>query len=816
MVCRRAAVWPCLLGIVWGACQLAPADEPVSEIDYSLHVRPILAARCLVCHGPDEGSRQAGLRLDNRSSAITPAESGTPSIVPGEADKSPLINRIVSTDADVRMPPADSGPPLSRQEISILRQWIAAGAPYSEHWSFRPVAHQAMPTVHDATWLRNPIDGFSLARLEHAKVAPSPPPARETLVRRLFLDLLGLPPSPEEAVALNADDHPDAYERLVDRLLASPHFGERFGRHWLDLAHYADSDGYLGDALRPYAWRYRQWVIEAINNDLPLDQFVIQQLAGDLLPDASMDQRTATGFLRNTLRNTEAGVDLEEYRMKEIVDRVSTVGTAWLGLSLGCAECHSHKYDPISHREFYELFSFFNEADDVDLPASLPGLREDYEAKLHEWSNREVAAAAALTAAWPTEASIQAPELLKICAMDAKKRNAEHKKQLEAAQKAVEPSVREVLRNYEQLVAKKPREPAPKVLTIAKREKDRPTYVHLRGDYRSRGERVAPGTPAVLPPLDARTARADRLDLAHWLTAKQNPLTPRVTANYLWSHLFGRGLVATLDNFGVGGETPSHPELLDWLATELRTLHSSRKAIIRRIVTSATYRQSSVTRKDLSTRDPLNNLLARQNRFRLEAESIRDAALTASGLLNRKIGGDGIRPPQPAYVTSISRNADWPVTQGGDVYRRGMYIVFRRATPYPMLLTFDAPDSTFACSRRERTNSPLQSLMLLNDATFFAAAQAIGRDIAATSPSTDEQRLQSMYRQCLGREPLPSEVARLLSLLNEQRQNFRQDPAAAKEACGAAAAPGVAPGEQAAWVMVARVLMNLDEFITRE
>jgi hypothetical protein len=676
--------------------------------------------------------------------AVGELDSGARAIVPGEPEASELIARVASDDPGLRMPPESAGDALTDQQIDILRQWIAAGAVRDDHWSFRPIIRPQPPVVRDAGWVRNPIDRFVLARLEQEGVAPSPEADRTALLRRLSLDLRGLPPQPAEVDEFLGDNSPEAYERLVDRLLASPHFGERWGRHWLDLAHYADSDGYLGDALRPYAWRYRDWVIDAVNEDLPFDRFTVEQLAGDLLPDATLEQRMATGFLRNTLRNTEAGVDLEEYRLKEIVDRVSTVGIGWLGLSLGCAECHSHKFDPISHREFYELFAFFNNTDDVDVAAPLPG--------------------------GPADA---------------------------------------------------------KAMTVARRKQDRITYVHLRGNYRSRGEDVRPGTPAVLPPLSVRGEEAGRLDLARWLVDAGNPLTPRVTANHLWKHLFGRGLVATVDNFGSAGELPSHPELLDWLACEQIERGWSRKAVIRLIVTSATYRQASHGRSDLEQRDPLNVLLARQSRLRLEAESVRDAALTASGLLERKIGGPGIRPPQPDYVASISRNVQWEVTTGADLYRRGLYILFRRATPYPMLLTFDAPDSTVACVRRERSNSPLQSLTLLNDPVFFECAQALGEALAGGVPRSLDERLSEGFRRCLGRDPREAELLRLRRLFNERRERLAANPDAARSivASGDAPPPGEDPGsageassvvDRAAWIIMARVLMNLDEFITRE
>ena len=698
-----AACWALTLPAAYGGEQ--------TPVDFSRDVQPLLARHCFACHGPDEGSREAGLRLDVRLAAIAELDSGSTAIVPGRPQESELLARVAADNANLRMPPGDHGAVLSPAEIELLDGWIAAGAPYDNHWSFRPVKRAEPPAVDNESWIRNPIDRFILARLEREGLAPSPEANRTTLLRRLSLDLTGLPPTPAETAKFDADHAPDAYDRAVERLLASPHFGERWGRHWLDVAHYADSDGYLNDDLRPNAWRYRDWVIDAVNRDLPFDRFTVEQLAGDLLPDASEAERSATGFLRNTLRNIEAGVDLEEYRNKEVVDRVSTVGAGWLGLTLGCAECHSHKYDPISHRDFYQLFSFFNETDDVELPES-------------------------------------------------------------------------------------------KAMAVVRRAELRESFVHLRGDYRQRGEPVEPGTPAVLPAMTPRASRADRLDLARWLVDPANPLTPRVTINRWWLHLFGSGLVPSVDNFGVGGDAPTHPELLDWLAAELMERDWSRKEMIRLIVSSAAYRQSSAGSEELDRRDPLNRLLARQSRQRLEAESVRDAALAASGLLNRKIGGPSIKPPQPDYVASISRNVKWEVSEGPDLYRRGMYILFRRATPYPMLLTFDAPDSTVACTRRERSNSPLQALTLLNDPVFFECAQTLGRRLASQPERTVDQRIAEAVRLCLGRDPQPAEMQRLRTLLQEQLAVPKGTDAA--------------EADEAAWTIIARVLMNLDEFITRE
>ncbi len=586
------------------------------RVDYSRDVRPLLSRHCYVCHGPDPGSRESGLRLDRADSALASLESGLIPIVPGSPNESELIRRLTSREDDERMPPIKSGHTLSEKEIAILRRWIEAGAKFDDHWSFRPLAPVQPPDDQSDVWSRNPIDRFIVASLDTRGIAVSAEANKATLIRRLSLDLTGLPPSPDEVQRFLRDDQSDAYERLVDRLLASPRFGERWGRHWLDLAHYADSDGYLSDALRPSAWLYRDWVIEAFNSDMSFDQFTIEQLAGDLLPDATLSQKTATGFFRNTLRNNEAGVDLEEYRLKEIVDRVSTIGVGWLGLSVGCAECHSHKYDPISQREFYELFAFLNDADDIDVPVKLAEEQDRYQREKSAWDNEDKNLREAVNHALVVDdenVSFQLDEWYLAIAVESKKRSKEQKATLEDAKTQTTESLRSVLEAYEQHYTKRPKAPSTKVMTIGARTTTRETYVHLRGDYRNRGEAVHPGTPAVLPPLQPRAEHGDRLDFARWLVDPVNPLTARVTVNQFWAHLFGRGLVASVDNFGAGGDLPSHPELLDWLANEFVERGWSRKELLRLIVGSSTYRQSASPRTELLEKDPSNEFLARQS-----------------------------------------------------------------------------------------------------------------------------------------------------------------------------------------------------------
>lgn len=807
---------------------LAVAAEP-TDVDFSRDVLPILSRNCFTCHGPDEGSREADLRLDRADAVLAETSGGPAVVVPGQPLESELFLRVSSDAEDLVMPPVSAGSRLTDSQINTLRVWIQQGGKFDDHWSLRPLQNDPPPVVPQDDWVRNPIDRFVLAKLQHSGLTPSPEADRHTLIRRLSLDLRGLPPTPEEIRQFVVDTAPDAYSQLVERLLASPHFGERWARPWLDLAHYADSDGYLGDAFRPHAWVYRDWVIAAINQDLPFDQFTIEQLAGDLLPDAQLSQRTATGFLRNTLRNTEAGVDLEEYRLQEIVDRVNTVGVGWLGLSLGCAECHSHKYDPISQREFYQIFAFFNDADDVDLPAPQPDELRQHQLTLVAWTQRRETLSESISAQWDlrcedlSEPTLQ--QFLGGLAEDPQKQSADTKQAVATVLAKMDSQFEKLCEQYQKHLQAKPKPPATKAMTVARRKQPRVSYVHLRGDYRSRGPEVQPGTPAVLPPLRSRGQVPDRLDFARWLVAADNPLTPRVAVNQVWQQLLGRGLVASTDNFGAAGETPSHPDLLDWLGGEYVRHGWSRKALIRKIVHSATYRQVAAQRPELQQVDPENVLLARQARFRVDAENIRDVALSAAGLLEHTIGGPSIRPPQPAYIASISRNTQWKASTGPELYRRGLYILFRRATPYPMLTTFDAPESTTVCVRRERSNSPLQALTLLNDPVFFEAAQALGVQLASQPAQTVQQRLDDAFQRCVGRQPNQEERERLRLFWNERVAAYQDDPATAAKILpsekkrmpnGIQRPEGVDPAEQAAWVLTARVLMNLDLFLTRE
>ena len=819
-----------------------PAQGP---IEFAKDIQPILETRCVACHGPAKDS--SGLRLDTGEAALKGSNFG-PVIVPGKSADSRLIHLVGGLEPQTKMPP--KGPPLTAAEVSKLRAWIDQGAKWPAglvlksaaaasptHWAFIPPRRPALPAVKAEAWVRNEIDRFILARLEAEGITPAPEADRVTLIRRLSFDLIGLPPSPREVDAFLNDSRPDAYERLVDRLLASPHYGERWGRHWLDLARYADSDGYEKDTGRPHAWRYRHWVIAALNRDLPFDRFTVEQLAGDLLPNATTEQKVATGFHRNTLTNNEGGVDKEQFRVEQVVDRVNTTGQVWLGLTVGCAQCHDHKYDPLGQKEYYQLFAFFNSANEVNLPAPLPGEAEMYQQQQAAWERRrdELQAAVAAyqkdqlpvnQAKWESE--LRLPELRALPAdvraallVAPAQRTADQKKVLADHYAKIDKRLAELTKAVADHAKTAP---TPTLAQTLAEGPPRKTHVHIRGDFLRKGVEVEPGVPAVLhplrptPPREGSPGRPTRLDLAEWLVAPENPLTARVTVNWVWHKYFGRGLVATLEDFGTRGEKPSHPELLDWLATEFVRQKWSLKALHRLIVTSATYRQSSAARPELRERDPLNVLLARQNRLRLEAEILRDNALTVSGLLHRKLGGPSVRPPQPAGIAELTYAgaARWVESTGPDRYRRGLYTWFQRTSPYPMLMTFDAPDSNVCCVKRERSNTPLGALTLLNDAVFVECAQAFGRRIVQEESGGPEARVRHAVRIALAREPTAKERAVLLRLYEEALARYKAHPAAAAQLVGAYQPIGADPAEAAAWVVVARTLMNLDEFITRE
>ncbi len=985
--------------------------EPVAPVDFAKQIQPLFARHCAECHG--EKNQQSGLRVDRGSLLVKGGDRGA-SVVPGKSGESILYQALLGKQDITRMP--QDKPPLADDEIALVKRWIDEGAKIpeeestthgpasSKHWSFQPVVRPAIPVVKQTDWVRNAIDMFILARLEREGIDPSVEADRATLVRRLSLDLRGLPPSIAEIDEFVTDDSPAAYERLVDRFLASPHYGERWGRAWLDAARYADSNGFTIDSPRSI-WSYRDWVIDAINADLPFDRFTIEQLAGDMLPDHTTEQVVATGFHRNTLINEEGGTDDEQFRVESIVDRVNTTGSVFLGLSVGCGQCHNHKYDPITQRDYYNLFAIFNNCDEpeirvpsadqakalddldakiaaiekplaeldnkllADLPKweqqvaaqsagawtlldpaafrtetgavltkladkslivdfsvpandsyivdfnapldeitavriealthpSLPmmgpgrggngnfvlsefelqsaplaaagtGAQEKHSVKIASavadhsqegypvayaidgnqktgWAinvkkgslnvNREAvffpaepirnAGGSKLTVTlrhnhfdanfligrfrvWVSGAPadlLRIPSSVRnIIQIAADKRTPEQREQLETAFKATHKEYVELTAKLDALKSERERfvKTIPTTLVLKERAEPRESHILLRGDFLRKGARLYGGVPDAFPPLPKEVKTPTRLDLARWLVDPGNPLTARVTINRYWQVFFGAGLVETENDFGTQGAPPTHPQMLDWLASEFIRREWSMKQIHRLIVTSATYRQSSVMRADLAARDPSNKLLARQSRLRLEAEAVRDVTLAAAGLISHAMHGPGVYPPQPEGIYALTQQKkSWPEDKDADRFRRGLYIHFWRSSPYPFLPTFDAPDANTACTRRPRSNTPLQALTLANDRAFVEMAKGLAERILRESPSSTDERLQYAFRVSLGREPTKDEFQRMLSFLAEDQQQRQQ-------------ASGKAD-DLSTWTAVARVLLNLDEFITRE
>jgi len=829
-------------------CALSLFVSTVFAAEFGKDIQPVFAKRCAGCHGAAQ--QMAGLRLDDPASLLTKGL-----VIAGKSAESPLVQRVISPKKGFQMPPM--GERLAEADIAALKSWIDAGAKLdpavtskaafkatTNVWSFQPVRRPALPSVRQRDWVRNPIDAFVLARLESEKIEPSPEASKTTAIRRLSLDLTGLPPTPAEVREFVADNRPDAYERVVDRLLASPHYGEKWARHWLDLARYADSDGFEKDLVRPWAWRYRNWVIDALNKDMPFDQFMLEQLAGDLLPTPTVEQRVATGLWRNVTTNREAGVDRTEARFDQNINRTNTLSTVFLGLTAGCAQCHNHKFDPISQRDYYSLFAYVANLDENDIEAPMPGeigphmrarpeydkqraeilkeygvaeLQAKYEAKLKQTVERP-----GVDLEWDfqvTEFKGGTDLALKMLAIPMEKRNRRQSRIMTTRflrivgpdfnrDKPLAAKIKECREKLAKLDATLP--PLTEAMAIAEDGTPARTYVALGGDYKSKGPEVDAAVPAILTDKQPR----NRLDLARWLASAENPLTSRVTVNRMWQEFFGLGLVRTSEDFGVQGDKPTHPELLDWLATEFRETGWSTKRLHKTIVMSATYRQASQVRRELLTRDPDNTLLARQSRLRLSAELIRDTALAAGGLLNTKIGGPSVRPPQPAGVAELgyANSVKWNETEGPDKYRRGLYIHFQRTTPYPMLMNFDSPDSNVACARRTRTNTPLQSLNLLNDPVFLEAAQGLALRTLSEAPG---DRAEYAFQLALGRSPSPREKQRLRTYLDQQATILGKDPDAVVR-LAPMTPEGVNRVEAAAWTGASRVLLNLDEFITRE
>ena len=1037
------------LALTWDSLQAQKPADPPAAIDFARDIQPILQTNCYECHGPEKS--RGKLRLDVRAAALKGGETG-PAIVPGKSEESLLVRRILGLDGDDRMP--KDGDALPTPEVAKIRAWIDQGAtwpvsaaelaapapapdPEPKHWAYRVPKHSPPPEVRNAKWVRTPIDQFVLARLEKEGLEPSAEAPLETLVRRASLDLIGLPPSMKELDDVIADAARDgrdaAYVRLVDRLLASPHYGERWARPWLDLARYADSHGFEKDLPR-VMWKYRDWVIEALNSDMPFDRFTIEQIAGDMLPSATRDQMVASGFHRNAMTNEEGGIDPEEAHYEVLVDRVNTTSTVWLGTTLGCSQCHNHKYDPFTQKDYFRMMAFFTNTDyevrklgdgtkfsetTIDLPTpeqeaarktiqtEMDELNEKMkaqtlalersqavweqamrsEASLH-WHSLAPAKVAAtadvlLTAdrdhsviasgpnpgsvmytveattglpkvtairlealpdpalpkggpgrdvygnfqvngveidaapvgpkasgfasvgfkaiksddggasidsffpknlprdayaprGWRIDASreetrlprqvvfsferplvnlagtrlririkhqqtlvgqalgrfrlsvtssatpqrvVEIPARLRpLLTVALSERTEQQAKDLTTVYRNVAVSLKPVRERLTALQKELTALNIPTAMVMRERNNhERPSaYVRRRGSFLDKGEKVYADVPATLHPLGA-DQMPNRLGLARWLVDERNPLTTRVAVNRAWEQFFGRGIVETSEDFGTQGSSPSHPELLDWLATEFVKRGWHMKALHKLIVTSATYRQSSVVSATLAERDPYNRLLARGPRFRMEAEMVRDSVLATSGLLSEKIGGPSVYPPQPEGIWDIPySNEKWVGSVGEDRYRRGIYTFIRRSAAYPSFMTFDATSREFCTVRRVRTNTPLQALTTLNDEAFFEAARAMAGRILKEASTSDESRATFGFRLAVSRTPAPAEVQRIVKSFNDHLSRFRREPNAAAVVIKGYAVPGIDPAEQAAWTLVANAFLNLDEALTKE
>lgn len=1043
---------------------LAKPVTDLPKVDFNREIRPIFSEHCYACHGPDENKRKAGLRLDVPEGAFKELKSGNHALVAGDLTKSTLVERIIATDLEEVMPPPKHNKPLTADQIALLQRWVQGGAQWQKHWSFIAPERPELPAVKDRKWPRNAMDYFTLARLEKEKLRPNPEADKATLIRRATLDLTGLPPTIAEVDAFLADESRDAYEKLVDRLLASPHYGERMAQNWLDLARYADTSGYHFDGVR-FMWLWRDWVINAFNDNKPYDEFTLEQLAGDLLPKPTQPQRVATGFVRNNMTNDEGGADPDEYLNKYVVDRVNTVGAVWMGLTVGCTECHDHKYDPLTTKEFYRMYAFFHNVPEKGLdrirtdnpPPRLPvptaeqALKfveadfrlKDAEKTLQDRANElgetqekweletnarplakpneeglvavlafddsltvTASPAAAegkmvdaekpeftagrlgkalkldgkvyadfgpvvrfertnafsygawvkldgdgavlskmekspgyrgfdlrfadehfqvhLAHAWPenalkvrTKDKFPKNQWLHVLAscdgsgkasglkvyVNGRVREVEVEKDKLTDSIANAESVRIGARNgeaplkgqvddvrfyqrtltaedarmivlsgYLPLIAKsrgnrtddersevqrfykenyavdylrseaalaearKRKEEfyskIPTTLIMEEMNPPRETFVLVRGDFRSKGEPVTPGTPAVLPPLPE--GPVNRLALARWLVAREHPLMARVTVNRYWAMFFGTGLVNTINDFGSQGEWPSHPELLDWLAVQFRDGGSSAptagrdtgpgsvgawdvKRLVRLIMTSATYRQSAAVTPEKLERDPYNRLFTRGPRVRLDAEFVRDNALAVAGLLNDQIGGPSVKPYQPPGIWD-GTDSKYEQDKGDALYRRGMYVFWRRSAHYPSFATFDAPSREVCTFFRQHTQTPLQSLVLMNDPAFVEAARGLAERVCREEPEHFDKRLVRAFRHTLGRAPQPDEVGVLHKTYAQQLANFRQDADAAKALLRVGESPvtgATDPAELAALTAVANVLLNLNETITK-
>lgn len=817
------------------------------DISFNRDIRPLLADRCFHCHGPDEEDRQADLRLD----LVDPDGRTVEVLSPGSVDRSEVIKRLTATDPDQVMPPPDSHKkPLTESEVALFRQWVEQGAEYEEYWAFSRIVKPAVPSVALLDWCANPIDFFVVRKLEKFGLEPKPAADRRTLIRRLSFDLTGLPPTPAEIRKFLQDESPQAYESLVDRLLESSGFGEHMARYWLDLVRFADTNGIHHDHYRDLS-PYRQWVIESFNQNLPYDQFVRDQLAGDLLEEPETDQLIASGFNRLHMIIDRGTMLPEESLARNVIDRVTSVGTAFMGLTVGCAVCHDHKYDPITSREFYQLYAFFNNLDAapetggrsgtdfrrglqapfIELPtldqqerlaaidSQLQGIGEE-STELKAWlekansksvkdgdeAQRESRKNQDDNGAQKTPDTVTEPQASteENAERDTKEKRVkeldEKKKKLAAAREAL---IMEV----------------PAAMVMRERVERRPSNVMIRGAYDNLGEEVQRDTPAFLPPMQIADDKvASRLDLATWLTSPEHPLTSRVTINRFWQQLFGVGIVKTSEDLGAQGEWPSHPELLDYLASEFIDSGWNVKSLMKLMVMSKTYRQQTNASPEEFERDPDNRLLARGSRYRLDAEVIRDQMLSASGLLKRSIGGKSVKPPQPDGLwKSVALPSSFPnrfVADQGDekIYRRSLYTFWKRGLPPPQMTILNAPAREECVARRERTNTPLQALLLMNEQQALDAARHLARRITEEKP---DKPFAYLYETVTGQLPDESESALLEQAFSDFEAHYSKQPDLAKQLVSTVLQDGQSAPRLAAWTMLVNSVFNLDIVKTR-
>lgn len=730
---KKVIVGVLILGVVLLAYRFRNAFD--EEIDFNDQVRPILNKNCLACHGGVK--QQSDLSFLFIEEAFKPAKSGLKAIVPGRAGRSEMIKRIKSLDQNIVMPPDRDR--LTLEEVEVLEKWIDQGAHFDKHWAYkRPEIKEVLD-----------IDGYVEQNLIEEGLEFSADADKETLLRRVSLDLTGLPPALDLGNKFLNSKDPEAFEELIDTLLSSEHFGERWATMWLDLARYADSQGYQKDLLRRDIWRYRDWVIKAFNDDMPFDQFTIEQLAGDLIPEASDEQILATAFHRNTMTNDEGGTDNEEYRVAAVIDRLNTTFEVWQGTTMACVQCHSHPYDPIRHEEFYKGYAYFNNTKDADESSDTP--------KKVLFSPAQKLARAGIA------------------------------KQMEEVKDSLSEEYQDLIRQHIAIM------PGSVQIMEETEEADRrTTRVFIRGNWLAHGDTVEAETPAFLPPS---SYSKDRLGLAKWLVDGKNPLTSRVIVNRFWEQIFGNGLVYSLEDFGTQGMKPTHPALLDYLALRFEMEHKwSVKSLLKEILMSRTYRQSSAIGPELLERDPYNYLLARGPRYRLSAENIRDQALAVSGLLNPKVYGPSVKPYQPEGVWNVIRHVDrWQTAEDGDQHRRGLYTFWRRVSPYPSMLTFDAPSREICVSRRIRTNTPLQALVTMNDPVFVEASEALALRMMREGGEDAEEQIKYGYKLAMMKDPDVKRMQVLLDLYEKSK--------------------GI--GDFESMALVANVILNLDEVIMK-